>query len=654
MLAGVVQGGLIAQSPVWDIDAALRLTLAALVVLFTATGFVVVRARRLRKVEELIWLSPGLDRLVFEHSPVGMLLSSNDGRVQSVNNAYTRLTGFSENELLGRMDSFQHAGSLDGSLTEEMKSALHSSGYWKGEVWVRSPSGKALGFKVARIALVDGERAVQGYLTLCQEASTGNDSERVMLWQAHHDPLTKLPNGNLFQERLDYFLVSQNVSTKVVASSVGDSKALVHGAVLSINLDGFSQVNDSMGFAAGDQVLMEAGHRIAIAVRETDTVARVGGDQFAILLSGVSDEKEVSKIASHVVEVMAEAFHVRGRELFVTVSVGVTWLQADREEAKLSAGEVMQRTDSARARARRSGGNRFVFYERVMNESAQTRYELEIGLRRALSERQLELYFQPLIDQYRGEIVSFEALLRWHHPTLGIVSPVEFIPIAEDTGMIVDIGIWIVKEAQQRLRRWGEAGYSQQRISINISTRQLRDEPDVRKLLEALDAPQTERLTLEITESLLVADKDLYRDFLKQASSLGAKIALDDFGTGYSSLSYLRDYQFDVLKIDRSFISALCRDNGVNKADRTLVASIISLGEILDLEVVAEGVETDAELTVLAELGCAIIQGYYYSKPVPVDGAEKYLRLAKSTGLLRAQEQNRKQRPSARSAVQSG
>ncbi len=304
-------------------------------------------------------------------------------------------------------------------------------------------------------------------------------------------------------------------------------------------------------------------------------------------------------------------------------------------------GDVMRRADSACAQARQSGGNRAVFYEPEMNELAQARYELEASLRRALPDGQLELYYQPLIDQFRQEVVAFEALLRWHHPERGFVSPADFIPLAEETGLIVDIGVWIVKQALERLRSWAAAGYSDLRLSINISTRQLRDDADVAALLAALEAPETRRLTLEITESLLIADKDLYRSFLAQARKLGAKIALDDFGTGYSSLSYLRDYGFDVLKIDRSFVSMLCRDQANGQADRNLVASIISLGKILDLEVVAEGVEEAAELAVLAELGCALIQGYYYSPPMPAAAAQVYLRRASATGVLRALEQSR-------------
>ena len=611
-----------------------------LLLLLVATLVVMLRARRLERAEARIWLTPGLDRQVFEHAPVGMLLSSAEGRVRAVNGAYSRITGFTAVELLGREETFQQAGSIDGSASEEMLARLHSVGFWDGELWIRRPSGEALGLKASRIAMLDGERRLQGYLTLCSETSTGNEAQQLMLWQAHHDILTKLPNSNLFQERLSRFLVTQGAQQL----DGDDAQNAVDGAVLSIGLDGFTNVNDSMGFASGDQVLMEAGHRIALTVRETDTVARLGGDQFAVLLTGVTDDAEITSIASRLVESLGEAFYVRGRELFVTASVGVLGLPAQAPDAESAtpargAGEVMQRVDSARAQAKSAGGNRAEFFEPAMNERAQARYELELALRYALPEQQLELHLQPLVDQRAGHVVSFEALIRWNHPERGMVSPADFIPLAEETGLIVDIGLWIVREAHEQLRRFSALGAGDVRLSINISTRQLRDVGDVNKLVEALRQPETNRLTLEITESLLVANKDLYRDFLSQARGLGAKIALDDFGTGYSSLSYLRDYRFDVLKIDRSFVSGLHKplptDSERERADRNLVASIVSLGQILQLEVVAEGVETETELAALGELGCAVVQGYYFSAPMRSSAAHEYLQRSLESGELR-------------------
>ena len=644
LLLGIVQAGIIC----WHIVVAsgqdlssgsawLVLTVVPLALLSCAALVVIVRTRRMVRAEAKIWLCPGLDRQLFEQAPAGMLLSSADGRVRAVNAAYSLLTGFTETQLLGRDDAFQRVGSLDGSEFIQMHSQLREQGYWHGQLWLRKPSGEALAFKASRLTLADGENVVRGYLTLAQETGIGNDAQRLMLWQAHHDTLTKLPNINLFQERLDRFLVTQ---------STGES-----GAVMAISLDGFTNVNDSMGYAAGDQVLMESGHRIALAVRETDTVARIGGDRFNVLLAGVAGDDEIGRVVNRIVEAMGQPFFVRGRELFVTASTGVVGLPAT-DAHSIGYGEVLQRADSARAQARQAGGNRAVYFEPAMTERAQARYELETCLRRAVlgmtqhpgQEPQFELYFQPLVDQYTLSVVSFEALLRWHHPERGFVSPGEFIPLAEETGLIVDLGLWIVSQAHAQIREWDRRGFDDLRLSINISTRQLRDVADVARLVAGLRAVETSRLTLEITESLLIADQDLYRDFLRQARGLGAKIALDDFGTGYSSLSYLRDYRFDVLKIDRVFISGLGIEDGVvdedaKNADRNLVASIISLGEILELEVVAEGVERKEELDALAELGCGLIQGFYFGKPMNAPDAMSYLLSATRTGDMRAADQ---------------
>lgn len=625
------------QAGAFSNGAWLVITLLLLAALFVATLATVVRGLRLERAEGKIWLTPGLDRQLFEHAPMGMLLSSPQGRVRAVNAAYSQLTGFTAIDLLGRDEAFQRVGSLDDAELEKMRSRLQMQGAWSGQLWVRKPTGEALAFAASRLVLEDGERVVQGYLTIAQERSAGNDAQRLMLWQAHHDTLTKLPNANLFQERLSRFLATQSAHES--------------GAVLAFSLDGFTNVNDSMGYAAGDQVLMEAGHRIALAVRDTDTVARVGGDRFSVLLRGLSGDNETASLVNGIVEAMGQPFFVRGHELFVTASTGVVGLPAE-EANTMGEGEVLARADSARSRASQTGGNRAIFFEPEMNERAQARYELESHLRQAVlqltrlpvEDSQLELYYQPLVDQYTNRVVSFEALLRWHHVDEGFVSPGEFIPLAEETGLIVDIGLWIVQRAHAQIREWDRQGFSDLRLSVNISTRQLRDVADVSRLVASLRAPETARLTLEITESLLIADQDLYRDFLRQARALGAKIALDDFGTGYSSLSYLRDYRFDVLKIDRVFVSGLgMRDGGfaeaAQSADRDLVAAIISLGKILELEVVAEGVERREELEALAELGCGLIQGFYFGKPMTAVDALLYLKQVRRTGATRVVEQ---------------
>lgn len=555
-----------------------------------------------------MWLAPGLDRIVFQQSPAGMLLCDQDEIVQAVNPAYCRLSGFDEPELVGQHQALHQAGGWQLSDSQAMRDALYSTGCWRGSLWLRRKNGEAFSLQVARIALLDGARRVHGFLTLSMESAAGDEAQRLMIWQAHHDTLTKLPNMNLFSERIGQCL----------ATTTGEDTDGLEGALVSIDLDGFSNLNDSLGFAAGDQILMDVSLRIALAVRDGDTVARLGGDRFGVLLPSVSGTAEAARLAHDLLNAISAPLDVQGRRLFVSASIGVTLFSASNDDA----GSLVQRADAARAQAKHRGGAQFAFFEPAMNERAVRRLELESELRDAMTTNQLTLHFQPIVDLGAHRVATFEALLRWQHPRLGWVSPTEFIPIAEDSGLIVDIGLWVVREAMSQLRTLASTGFSDVRIAINISTRQLREVDNVSELLAELRQEETKRLTIEITESLLVADMDLNREFLAQAKALGARVALDDFGTGFSSLSYLRDYQFDLLKIDRSFVSGLSQASG----DKDLVASIISLGQILGLAVVAEGVEDAQELQCLSDMGCVLIQGYYFARPMAADKMLDYLR----------------------------
>lgn len=563
------------------------------------------RLDRESREQNRMWLAPGLDRIVFQHSPAGMLLCDRDEIVQAVNPAYCRLSGFDEAELIGQHQALHQAGGWQLSDAQVMRDALYSVGCWRGRLWLRRKSGEAFSMEVVRIALLDGARQVHAFLTLSLESAAGDEAQRLMLWQAHHDTLTKLPNMNLFTERVNQCLANTNSDES-------------EGALISIDLDGFSSLNDSLGYSVGDQILMDVSHRIALNVRDGATVARLGGDSFGVFLHPVAGTVEAAHLARELLSAISAPLAVEGRRLFVTASIGVTLFPTGQDDI----GSIVQRADAARAQANSAGGAQCAFFEPAMNERAARRLELESELRDALALNQLSLHYQPIIDLGVNRVATFEALLRWEHPRLGWISPAEFIPVAEHSGLIVEIGLWVVREAMAQLDVLEGDGFSEVRIAINISTRQLREINDVSALLGELRTAQTKRLTLEITESLLVADMDLNREFLAQAKALGARIALDDFGTGFSSLSYLRDYQFDLLKIDRSFVNGLSHTS----AEKDLVASIISLGQILGLAVVAEGVEEAQELDCLSDLGCELIQGYYFARPMAADQVLPYLR----------------------------
>jgi predicted signal transduction protein with EAL and GGDEF domain len=361
---------------------------------------------------------------------------------------------------------------------------------------------------------------------------------------------------------------------------------------------------------------MEVAYRVAMCVDESHTLARLGGDHFVLLMSELSDYGEVERLGRRILGEINKPFHLGGRELFITASVGIAMLPQDGDDS----GELLQKADAARIQIKEHGGNNLAFFEPEMNARAERRLELESALRRAVSNNQLMLYYQPVVDVKRGAVTSAEALLRWQHPELGMVSPAEFIPVAEDMGLIVEIGKWVVTECQRQLQIWRKLGLDELRVSINVSPVQLRREEDAQALLDLLGKVADTRLVLELTESALMENSEGVHRFLSQARALGSMVALDDFGTGFSSLSYLRNFEFDVLKVDKTFIDELA-----NTRDYGLVASIVSMGRILGMRVVAEGVETAEQVKRLRQIGCDYVQGFYFSKPLPPEDFYQFI-----------------------------
>lgn len=536
-------------------------------------------------------------RALFESTPGAVMISDAEDRIVAVNGAYSRMTGYAQADVLGRDVTFNHAGVQDERFYRAMRDSLTERGRWTGEFWLRSRSGEAFADKVTRLVLADDGGGVRGYLTVSMDLVSTDDTRRLMLWQAHHDTLTKLPNRNLLEERLTRVLLR--------AQEPG-----FQGALLSIDLDRFKMFNDSVGPAKGDQVLMETAYRIAMCVDESHTVARVGGDTFAVLMSEVGDVAQVERLGRQIVEDLHRPFSIDGRDLYISASVGVALLPQDATDT----GELLQKADAARMQAKEQGGNELAFFEQEMNVQAQRRLEIESGLRQAVADGDLQLHFQPVVDVRRGVVNSAEALLRWRHPELGAISPAEFIPVAEDMGLIVDMGLWVVGECHRQLEAWRRMGLTDLRVSVNVSPLQLRRSEDTALLSGLLGRLGDPSLMLELTESALMENSDGVREFLETVRSRGTNVALDDFGTGFSSLAYLRRFEFDVLKVDKTFIDELesTRDYG-------LVASIVSMGRILGMRVVAEGVETAEQVKRLKQIGCDYVQGFYYSRPLPAE-----------------------------------
>jgi diguanylate cyclase (GGDEF)-like protein len=445
--------------------------------------------------------------------------------------------------------------------------------------------------------------------------STGKDiTERMQIQErlqylAHHDILTDLPNRFLFIEHLKQAIARQPRTAR-------------HMAVLFLDLDRFKIVNDTLGHGAGDLAIRLAGERIREALRSGDTIARLGGDEFAILLEDLASPDDVPQVIQKIQLALTRPFVLQDREFFLSTSIGVSLHPQDGADPLT----LLRNADSAMYRAKESGRNSYCFYSREMSAKAFERQTLEASLRRALERGEFSLHYQPQIELAGGAPVGFEALLRWEHADLGTVSPAQFIPLAEETGLIVAIDDWVLRTAVAQLAAWLAAGHPRLTIAVNLSGRSfaLPDLPQrVTRILQERGVP-AELLELEITESVVMHSSETNVSALESLKRQGLRLAIDDFGTGYSSLSYLKRFSIDTLKIDRAFI----RDIAADPDDRAIVDAVIALARSLELRVIAEGVETEEQLALLRRHGCHLAQGFLFARPLPPAEAEAWLRAA--------------------------
>ncbi len=439
--------------------------------------------------------------------------------------------------------------------------------------------------------------------------------EQSIRHMAHHDALTGLPNRALFRDRLTHAMAQADRYHQKLA-------------VMFLDLDRFKAINDTLGHNVGDQLLKIAAERLRSCVRDCDTVARLGGDEFTVIVEDIIEERDASAVAQKILDTLSQPFNLYGHEVFISVSVGVTLYPSDDENAD----NLLRNADSAMYRAKEFGRNNFQFYVAEMNVKAHERLRLESALRRAQDRNEFMLYYQPRVDLLSGQMIGAEALLRWRHPELGLVSPAEFIPILEETGMIIPVGDWALREACRQNHDWQKMGLMPIRMAVNLSVRQFIQRDLAGAVIQALEATglSAQFLELEITEDLLLEHNQTNIATLTRLRNLGIHISIDDFGTGYSSLSYLKRLPIDTLKIDQSFV----RDIGTDPDNKAIASAIIAMASSLRLNVLAEGVETEEQLAFLRAQGCNEIQGFSFSHPLPAEEFEQLLREGRQMRLL--------------------
>ncbi len=537
-----------------------------------------------------------LNATVFDTASEGIIITDANNHIKTVNPAFTQITGYSLDDVFGLRPSILNSGLHDEEFYQDMWKSLHDKGYWSGEVWNRRKDNTIYPEWLSISVIRDEDGDIQEHVAIFSDITRRKQDEEQIRQQANYDALTGLPNRSLLVDRL----------TQAITLSRRDNSRV---ALLFIDLDRFKVVNDTLGHVLGDELLKLVSQRLSDCVRESDTVARFGGDEFVVVLTEVKNSTDPSDVAQKVISTIDKPFKIHNREIFIGASIGITIYPDDSKDINT----MLRNADMAMYSAKSIGRNSYQFYTHVMNEQAQQRMELERDLRKAIERNEFYLCYQPIIEIESGDIVSVEALIRWDHPQKGIIKSDLFIPMAEESGLIGTLGRWILQDACRQASVWQQSG-NNINVNINISSRQLALGLQSDEVVNIINQAGIEvsSVVLEITEGFLLDGTRSTMHWLNDLKKNGVNLAIDDFGTGYSSLGYLKRYPMDTLKIDRSFIHDITEDPG----DASLVKAIISMAHSLGLDVVAEGVETTEQLTLLKTLKCDKAQGYLISKPV--------------------------------------
>ncbi len=548
---------------------------------------------RLRIDEQMRKLSSAL-----EQTADSVIITDRNGIIEYVNPGFEKITGYSRDEALGKTPRLMKSGKQGAGFYKKLWGTILAGDVFS-DVFVNRRKDGSLYYEEKTITpLKDAAGEITHFVATGKDVTERMQTQERLQHMAQHDALTELPNRALFLDRLKQALARARWHERLVA-------------VLFVDVDRFKTINDTLGHEIGDKLLQALAERFSASVREGDTVARFGGDEFVVLLDDVASEKDIGALAQKVIDMLAPPFAIDGQSLYITASIGVSLYPNDGEDSTT----LLKNADIAMYRAKDLGKNTYQFYSADMSARAFERLTLESSLRHAIERNEFRLYYQPQVDSTSGAILGVEALLRWQHPDFGLVAPGEFIPLLEETGLIVPVGDWVFQTACAQLCAWHAAGWPTLRMAVNLSPRQLQDtglELMVERVLAAV-ACDPRFIELEITENVLLRHAATTLETLDALRALGVRLAIDDFGTGYSSLSYLRRYSIDTLKVDRSFVHDVPGDAD----DCALATAIIVLAQSLKLEVIAEGVETEAQRAFLQERGCHQMQGYLFSRPVP-------------------------------------
>jgi len=544
---------------------------------------------------------------VLQQSNDAILVMDGEIRVVDVNPAFERTTGYRRDEVLGRNLRQLSFGEHDNDFYRAFWEQLARTGNWEGEIHDRRKSGEVYPKWMSVTTISDSAGVVSHYVASFRDISEIKATEKRLEHLAHYDTLTDLPNRSLLTVRLEQALSLAHRNHWTLA-------------VIFIDLDHFKEVNDSLGHSTGDRLLTEVGKRLLHCVRESDTVARLGGDEFVIVLDNVANPGVVSEVLGKLKDALGHPISLDDYELFVTASMGISLYPEDGQDAEV----LLRNADSAMYHVKKEGRNQWGFYSARMNEQSRRRLQLTSGLRHAIEKNQFSLVYQPQLALATRSVCGAEALVRWEHPELGLICPLEFIPLAEDTGIIEEIGEWVLEATCRQIAAWSGKGLYLPRISVNVSARQFKSANFIERVEQLVQehrlAPGC--LDLEITESLLVRTDARLLDDMQRLCNIGVVFSVDDFGTGYSSLSYLKRFPIAMIKADRSFV----RDIPGDRDDIEITAAIISMSHKLNIRVIAEGVETLQQLVFLSEQGCDEIQGYLLSPPLSQEAFEAFIK----------------------------